>query len=326
MSQKTNNRPKVFESKSLKGPKRKLELIVENGKRYIKKSDLQHYFFDQKWKIDDFQYYFGIGHRIVRGSLHKWFTAEEIDASHREKIAYKQRGENNSNRVNWYRPRKLIPLFEIEDAVSQSTGVKDLQKKLGLTPWELSSIQQFYNFRLPSKSLLCDRHIQHRLTKNEIKILCKVITGMGWEREFFENTPQAIYNLDSLMWTLRKISRSLKKAFRDEIRESPVSFPSNLLEYNFHIALNKMGIEHQMQFYIPQHHLHLDFLLQGKYDLELDGRMHNPEQDRIRDEIVSSLGYKIIRIDIDRLDLNRYSKTREVIKCLKKLVLPKLSQ
>lgn len=65
MSKNKNNRPK--EIRSLKGPSRKLELIVEDGKRYIKKHDLQHYFFDQKWKIKDFQYHFGLGHRIVRG-------------------------------------------------------------------------------------------------------------------------------------------------------------------------------------------------------------------------------------------------------------------
>lgn len=89
MSKNKNNRPK--EIRSLKGPSRKLELIVEDGKRYIKKHDLQHYFFDQKWKIKDFQYHFGLGHRIVRGSLYKWFSKEEIDKSHREKIAERQR-------------------------------------------------------------------------------------------------------------------------------------------------------------------------------------------------------------------------------------------
>lgn len=118
MSKNKNNRPK--EIRSLKGPSRKLELIVEDGKRYIKKHDLQHYFFDQKWKIKDFQYHFGLGHRIVRGSLYKWFSKEEIDKSHREKIAERQKGENNSNRVNWYRPSKVIPLELLEKTIQGS--------------------------------------------------------------------------------------------------------------------------------------------------------------------------------------------------------------
>ena len=33
-------------------------------------------------------------------SLYKWFSKEEIDKSHREKIAERQKGENNSNRIN----------------------------------------------------------------------------------------------------------------------------------------------------------------------------------------------------------------------------------
>ena len=44
MSEKKNNRP--LEIKSLKGPRRKLQLEVIDGKRYIKKRDLQYYFFD----------------------------------------------------------------------------------------------------------------------------------------------------------------------------------------------------------------------------------------------------------------------------------------
>lgn len=326
MSQTTNNRQKVFESKSLKGPKRKLELIVEDGKRYIKKRDLQHYFFDEGWRIQDFQYHFGLGHRIVRGSLYRWFTPEEIDASHRKKISEKQKGENNSNRVNWYRPKKLLPLYELEDAVSKSTGIKDLEKKLQLTSWELSSLQQFYNFRLPNKSLLSDHHLQYRLSKEEIELLCKVITGMGWEKEFFENTPQAIYKLDSLMWQLRQMTRNLKRAYRREIRGEGIKFPSNLIEYKFHHALTKLGIDHQLQFYIPEHNIHLDFLLEGKYDLELDGQLHDLDRDKTRDKIVSTLGYQIIRINLEEANLHRFSRDKEVIKCLKKLVLPKLNQ
>lgn len=121
MSQTTNNRQKVFEDKSTRGPRRKLKLIIEDGKRYIKKEDLLHYFFQENWNIEDFNYHFGIGHRIVRGSLYKWFTREEIEESHRKKIANKQRGSNNSNRVNWYKPRKLIPLLDLEEAIKKST-------------------------------------------------------------------------------------------------------------------------------------------------------------------------------------------------------------
>ena len=48
MSDNKNNRPK--EIRSLKGPRRKLILEVHDGKRYIKKRDLQKYFFEEAYK------------------------------------------------------------------------------------------------------------------------------------------------------------------------------------------------------------------------------------------------------------------------------------
>lgn len=38
------------------------------------------------------------------------------------------------------------------------------------------------------------------------------------------------------------------------------------------------------------------------------------------------LGYKIIRLDLKSLNLTRFSKEKEVRKCIKKLVLPKLNR
>lgn len=159
MSKNKNNRPK--EIRSLKGPSRKLELIVEDGKRYIKKHDLQHYFFDQKWKIKDFQYHFGLGHRIVRGSLYKWFSKELI------KMRY-----------------KVIPQFFFKD-------------------------------------------------------------------------------------------------------------------------LN----------------IHVDFLLDDSIILELDGKMHVRELDLERDKALNSLGYQVIRIDLEKENLSRFMKNSDIRKCLKKYLL-----
>ena len=74
MSQTTNNRQKVFEDKSTRGPRRKLKLIIEDG--------------------------------------------------------------NNSNRVNWYKPRKLIPLLDLEEDIKKSTCKRDLKERLQLTTWD----------------------------------------------------------------------------------------------------------------------------------------------------------------------------------------------
>lgn len=61
---------------------------------------------------------------------------------------------------------------------------------------------------------------------------------------------------------------------------------------------------------IPEHNIHLDFLIMGHYNLELDGNLHEEEADRGRDRILKSLGYKIIRLDLKSLNLTRFSKER----------------
>lgn len=303
MSKNKNNRPK--EIRSLKGPSRKLELIVEDGKRYIKKHDLQHYFFDQKWKIKDFQYHFGLGHRIVRGSLYKWFSKEEIDKSHREKIAERQKGENNSNRINWYRPSKVIPLELLEKTIQGSLTKREVKEKLNLTSYELSSIQQYYNFRLPNKNRLIDDFCSNHLTK----------------KDFLSGDPKRIMEvvrkLHYLQYDLRIIIRKLKKYYREE----DYNLPTNIIEYRFYKELIKMRYKVIPQFFFKDLNIHVDFLLDDSIILELDGKMHVRELDLERDKALNSLGYQVIRIDLEKENLSRFMKNSDIRKCLKKYLL-----
>lgn len=55
-----------------KSPKHKLKLIKEDGKSYIRKKDLVHYFFEQGMTREDFKFHFGIGHRIMTQPLYKY--------------------------------------------------------------------------------------------------------------------------------------------------------------------------------------------------------------------------------------------------------------
>lgn len=58
---------------------------------------------------------------------------------------------------------------------------------------------------------------------------------------------------------------------------------------------------------------------------KLDGNLHEKEADMDRDYVLKSLGYKVIRLDLKTLGITRFSKEKEVRKCIKKLVLPKLN-
>lgn len=306
------------EFKSLKGPRRKLHLEVIDGKRYIKKRDLQKYFFDDMWKIKDFQYHFGLGHRIVRGSLYKHFSKEEIDKSHRDKIALKQTGDRNSNSVNWYRPRKLIPFSELEEAVRSSKTKKSLKKTLNLTSWELSYLQQYYNFRLPNKNTLIDDFSANHLDKREIHILASMMKAFELDQGFLSRNPKSIHDsiidLISLTYDLRIIIKKLKKYYRDY----SYYYPTNLIEYTFFKIMKKMKLEVIPQFFIPELRVHVDFLINDHIILELDGQLHDKEEDRLRDINLTSLGYKVIRINLQEENLSRFPKPKAIRVCLKK--------
>ena len=320
MSNISNKPTKI---RSLKGPRRLLELEVIDGKRYIKKRDLQKYFFDDMWNIKDFKYHFGLGHRIVRGSLYKWFTVEQIDKSHRDKISKKQRGDSNSNSVNWYRPSKLIPLSELERAIGTCKNKNELKAKLGMTTYELSFLQQFYNYRLPNNVPMIDDVANHHLTKAEIGLLAKVVVGMDWYKDFLSNSVKknciSIRNLYFLSLELKFICRKLRRYYRKDLRKHSISLNMNLIEYQFSKSLTKLGINHISQQYIKKLKIHVDFLLPDTNTvLELDGQLHSKDKDIKRDVELSKLGYNIIRINLKQEGLNRFSAYKNIKVCLKK--------
>lgn len=211
----------MSETRSLKGPRKKLKLEVLDGKQYIRKRDLQHYFFDNHWTIKDFQYHFGLGHRIVRQSLYKWFTEEEIDASHREKIAIKQR-THNSNKVNWYRPRRVIPLSVMVDAIQRCHNKKELKGFLNLTSFELSSLQQYYNLKLPNHNTLLENSSVDHMDRREIRLLAEVMQVIGCKGLLTSKPKEqakAIKELSDTVFSLRIILRKLKMEYKEVLRK-----------------------------------------------------------------------------------------------------------
>ena len=326
MSDNKNNRPK--EIRSLKGPRRKLILEVHDGKRYIKKRDLQKYFFDDMWKIKDFQYHFGLGHRIVRSSLYKWFSKEDIDKSHRAKIAKKQLGDNNSNHINWYRPSKLIPLSDLENNIKSLNNKRDLKKALNLTSYELSFIQQYYNLRLPVKNKLIDGFARG-LSKNDINLLVRCLIASGNTKNLLsrdsKKITKGIENLVYLQWELRYLNRKIRKYYRKELRDNHINLPSNLTEYLFMKSFKKLGIYVIPQYFIKELNIHVDFYLPDyNVIVETDGKFHDENSDSNRDRLLKSLGYtKVIRIDIAN---SRYNTYKNIKLCLKKSVLNQLNR
>lgn len=75
------------------------------------------------------------------------------------------------------------------------------------------------------------------------------------------------------------------------------------------------------QFFFKDLNIHVDFLLDDSIILELDGKMHVRELDLERDKALNSLGYQVIRIDLEKENLSRFMKNSDIRKCLKKYLL-----
>lgn len=314
---------RTLEFRSLKGPKRKLKLVLIDGKRYIKKYDLEQYFFKDNWRIPDFRYHFGIGHRIVRASLYRWFSKEEIEASHKKKLSISQIGERNSNRCNWYRPHKLLPLVQLEESIRNHSNKRGVKEDLQLTSWELSYLQQYYNFRLPKKNFI-DKFAKHHLHEYEVVILSKLLDAFELGDDLFSGRElresRAIKRLISITYELRLLIRKLKKYNR----KLKIHMPSNLVEYLFYKELVEYYPKIIPQYYIKDLNIHVDFLLDDKNILELDGNMHSLEKDNERDELLLERHYIVHRVDLDQYNIGSKpsSETRKNIRlCLRKLKL-----
>lgn len=74
------------------------------------------------------------------------------------------------------------------------------------------------------------------------------------------------------------------------------------LETLLRLALLRRGITDFVLQAVPHPAYRVDFLLRGRLIVEVDGAAyHDPEQDRIRDDILRSLGYVVLRFPYDRI-------------------------
>ena len=196
-----------------------------------------------------------------------------------------------------------------------------MKEKLNITSYELSSIQQYYNFRLPNKNRLIDDFCSNYLTKKEIFLLSKFLCIQELEKDFLSGDPKRIMEvvrkLHYLQYDLRIIIRKLKKYYREE----DYNLPTNIVEYRFYKELIKMRYKVIPQFFFKDLNIHVDFLLDDSIILELDGKMHVRELDLERDKALNSLGYQVIRIDLEKENLSRFMKNSDIRKCLKKYLL-----
>lgn len=124
--------------------------------------------------------------------------------------------------------------------------------------------------------------------------------------------------------SLKGPSRKLELIVEDGKRyygEEDYNLPTNIVEYRFYKELIKMRYKVIPQFFFKDLNIHVDFLLDDSIILELDGKMHVRELDLERDKALNSLGYQVIRIDLEKENLSRFMKNSDIRKCLKKYLL-----
>lgn len=131
------------------------------------------------------------------------------------------------------------------------------------------------------------------------------------------NRPKEIRSLKGPSRKLELIVEDGKRYYREE----DYNLPTNIVEYRFYKELIKMRYKVIPQFFFKDLNIHVDFLLDDSIILELDGKMHVRELDLERDKALNSLGYQIIRIDLEKENLSRFMKNSDIRKCLKKYLL-----
>lgn len=131
------------------------------------------------------------------------------------------------------------------------------------------------------------------------------------------NRPKEIRSLKGPSRKLELIVEDGKRYYREE----DYNLPTNIVEYRFYKELIKMRYKVIPQFFFKDLNIHVDFLLDGSIILELDGKMHVRELDLERDKALNSLGYQVIRIDLEKENLSRFMKNSDIRKCLKKYLL-----
>lgn len=131
------------------------------------------------------------------------------------------------------------------------------------------------------------------------------------------NRPKEIRSLKGPSRKLELIVEDGKRYYREE----DYNLPTNVVEYRFYKELIKMRYKVIPQFFFKDLNIHVDFLLDDSIILELDGKMHVRELDLERDKALNSLGYQVIRIDLEKENLSRFMKNSDIRKCLKKYLL-----
>lgn len=132
-----------------------------------------------------------------------------------------------------------------------------------------------------------------------------------------DNRPKEIRSLKGPSRKLELIVEDGKRYYREE----DYNLPTNIIEYRFYKELIKMRYKVIPQFFFKDLNIHVDFLLDDSIILELDGKMHVRELDLERDKALNSLGYQVIRIDLEKENLSRFMKNSDIRKCLKKYLL-----
>lgn len=303
-----------------KSPKHKLKLIKEDGKSYIRKKDLDHYFFEQGMTREDFKFHFGIGHRIMTQSLYKYYTKDQIKRSQGEKIAKIQR-ENNSNRVNWYKPANLVEVDKIKEAISTSLTHEEAMEKLGMSKYVFSHHLQYYNLAYNETKEKSKKFLS--LTTEEVELLKSL---MFYNKQigllFSRNSSDIIKGIDCIndfKYTLFNLVRKLKRINRKHIKRFNIRYSANNIEYQFYKYFKHLKLDVEAQF--PLGPYKYDFFF-PKFNLllELDGSLHEINRDLIKDELAANQGYKVIRIKLSKSLLNKAYDEQTIFKKIKSCI------
>lgn len=299
--------------------------IKVGGKEVLTKDFMDEYFIKRGYTQKDFTAVFGKGHRLWRNSRQHWYSKELLKELWSKKIA-KSQEKNNSNKANYFKPRTILDLDQINEALGSSSTIKEAIQKLGVSKYVFQSNLQYYNISYNPKSVNRGIGIWESLSdrdKQTFKLIAAIQPELGkaLTRGLMENTDLAkeVYKLVSLSYDIKNLANKLRT--RQQKRLKNFNYPKNLSEYTVALALDSFNINYVCQYNIEGRAF--DFYLpNSKYIIEVDGPHHTPEMDKADEVIINKAGLKMNRIKLE--DFPRGNKrNHHITEAIKEIVCTK---
>lgn len=204
-------------------------------------------------------------------------------------------------------PSQVLDPVDLQTRLNQGLSLAAIGRMYGCSEFLVQQNMLFHGIQRAKRRtlpLLVREHNIHLLERLEA-VSPGIMEAAAKSREnpevFFDSAYAALLDLLPLLWFLQGLGKSYGRAWRRPA-QSPVCWSLNQYEARMAIALRDAGIPYARQVALApgKGQQLVDFLLDGRLVLEIDGEYHKlpvqREADRKKEELVRARGWGILRV------------------------------